>query len=187
MGEAIDISWCEDEAAAELKGIHPKLVLMMPGRPGAIAALEIVAASHVQQIRRAQISDGISLAILVNEQGKSDSRFFAENPCIVAVAQADGSEGSALIQEGLLVFAQLRDVLAAKNSAIVAEKNDDCRLALPQRTQTDFSAIGVRENDVCQLPAESFLHVDSSLTRRYSSVKDAPSLLFPGVWQPQRS
>jgi hypothetical protein len=45
MGEAIDISWREDEAATELKGIHPKFVLMMPRRPGAIAALEIVAAS----------------------------------------------------------------------------------------------------------------------------------------------
>jgi hypothetical protein len=85
------------------------------------------------------------------------------------------------------VFAQLRDVLAAKNSAIVPKKNDDGRLALPQRTQTDFFAIGVRQNDVCELLAKRFLHVESSLTSRQSSVKAAPSLLLPGVWQPQRT
>jgi hypothetical protein len=78
-------------------------------------------------------------------------------------------------------------VLAAKNSAIVAKENDNGRLALPQRTQTDFLAIGVRENDVCELLAERFLHVESSLTSRQSSVKAASSLLFPGVWQPQRT
>jgi hypothetical protein len=37
----------------------------------------------------------------------------------VPVAKADGGERRALIQKGLFVFAQLRDVLAAKNSAIV--------------------------------------------------------------------
>jgi hypothetical protein len=37
----------------------------------------------------------------------------------VSVAEADGGKRRALIQKVLLVFAQLRDVLAAKNSAIV--------------------------------------------------------------------
>jgi hypothetical protein len=32
----------------------------------------------------------------------------------------------------LLVFAQLRDVLAAKNSPVVTKKNDNGRLGLPQ-------------------------------------------------------
>ena len=125
----------------------------------------------MQQIGGAQVGDGISLAMLVNQQRKSDARFFAENPRIVAVAQADGGEGSALIQEGLLVFAQLRDVLAAKNSAIVAKKNDDGRLILPQRAQTDFLAIAIGQNNICEPLAKSFLHVESSLTRRHSSVK----------------
>jgi hypothetical protein len=66
------------------------------------------------------------------------------------------------------VFAQLRDVLAAKNSAIVAEKNNNGGLALPQRTQADFLAIGIRENDVSELLAESILHLESSLTSRIS-------------------
>jgi hypothetical protein len=143
VGKSIDISWREDEAAAELKGILAELVLMMSGRPSAIAAFEIVAASHVQQIGGAQVGNGISLALFVNQQRESDARFFAENSCIVPATKSDGGHRSAFIQERSLVFAQLRDVLAAKNSAIVAQKNDNGRLVLPQQSQADFSAIGV--------------------------------------------
>jgi hypothetical protein len=49
-------------------------------------------------------------------------------------------------------------VLAAKDSAVVAKKNDDGGLALPQRTKANFPAVGVGENDVCKLLAESLLH-----------------------------
>lgn len=66
VGEAIDISWCEDEAATELKGIQAKFVLMMPGRAGAMAASEIVAAKHVQQIGAAQVGNGVGLAMFVD-------------------------------------------------------------------------------------------------------------------------
>jgi hypothetical protein len=170
VGESIDISRREDEAAAELKGILAEFVLMMPGRPRAIAALEIVAASQVQQIGGAQVGDGIGLALFVDQQRESDARLFAENSCIVPVAKADGGQRRAFIQEGLLVFAQLRDVLAAKNSAVVPEKNEDGRLLFPQRTQTDFFAISVGKKDVCELPAEGFLHVEPSLRSRHSSV-----------------
>src|SRR5580704_12514769 len=79
VGEAIDISWREDEAAAKLEGIRAKFVLLMTGRPRALAALEIVAASEVQQIGGGEISDGVCLALFVDQQGKIDARFFAEN------------------------------------------------------------------------------------------------------------
>ena len=132
VGEAIDISRREDEAAAKLEGIRAKFVLLMTGRPRALAALEIVAASEVQQIGGREISDGVGLALFVDQQRKIDARFFTENAGIVAVAKTDGSEGSAFVQEGLLVFAQLRDVLTAKNSSVVPQKNDHRRPALPQ-------------------------------------------------------
>ena len=119
MGEAVDVPRREDEAAAELKGILAKFVLMMPGRFRAIAALEIVASGQVQQISGTQVGDSVSLPPFVDQQGKRYSRFFAENFRIVSVAKSDGGERRALIQKGLFVFAQLRDVLAAKNSAIV--------------------------------------------------------------------
>jgi hypothetical protein len=158
VGETIDISRGEDEAAAELKGILAKFVLLVAGGAGALAAFEIVAAKQVKEIGGTQISDGIRLTFFIHEQGKRDAGFFEEKACIVAVTKTDGGERSAFVQEGLLVFAQLRDVLAAKDSAVVAEKNDDGRAALPQRTQTDFAAVGVRENDFCELLAKSLLH-----------------------------
>jgi hypothetical protein len=158
MGEAIDISWAEEEAATELKRIPAQFVLTMAGGASAVTALEIIAAKYVKQIGHTQVGDCVGLALFIDEQGKVNSRFFPENTRIIAVAQADGCQGSTFVEEGLLVFAQLRDVLAAENSAVVAKKNDDSRLALPQRSQSNFLAKSVGKNDVCEALAESFLH-----------------------------
>ena len=148
VGEAIDIPRAEDEAAAKLKWIQPKFVLTMAGGAGAIAALEIIAAKNVKHIGLTQVGNGVRLAMFVDEQREVDSRFFLENAGIVAVAKADGREGGTFVEEDLLVFAQLRDVLTAKNSSIVTKKNDDSRFVLPQRAQANFLAKGVGENDV---------------------------------------
>ena len=131
VGEAIDIPRAEDEATAKLKWIQPKFVLAMAGGAGAIAALEIIAAKNVQHIGATQVGDGVRLPMFVDEQREADSRFSPENARIVAVAKADGREGSAFVKEELLVFAQLRDVLTAENSSIVTKKNDDGRFVLP--------------------------------------------------------
>ena len=103
----------------------------MAGGAGAIAALEIIAAKNVKHIGVTQVGDGVRLAMFVDEQREVDSRFFLENAGIVAVAKADGREGGTFVEEDLLVFAQLRNVLTAKNSSIVAKKNEDHKLALP--------------------------------------------------------
>jgi len=134
VGEAINVSWGKDEAAAELEGMRAQFVLMMAGGAGAIAGLEIVWAGEVKQVGGSQAGDDIGLAMLVDQQGKGDARFLTEKAGVVAVAQADGGEGGALVEEGLLVFAQLRDVLMAEDSAVVAKKNDDGGVALPERT-----------------------------------------------------
>ena len=181
MGEAIDIPRAEDEAAAKLKWIQPKFVLTMAGGAGATAALEIIAAKNVKHIGVTQVGDGVRLAMFVDEQREVDSRFFPENARIVAVAKADGREGRAFVEEGLLVFAQLRDVLTAKNSSIVAKKNDHSRFVLPQRAQANFLAKGVGENNACKLLAESFPHDAPSLKIRDSSVKLALSVILADV------
>jgi hypothetical protein len=48
--------------------------------------------------------------------------------------------------EGLLVFAQLRDVLAAEDSAVVAEEDDDGGIRFPERAEADGFAVGVGED-----------------------------------------
>jgi hypothetical protein len=132
VGEAVDISWCEDEAAAELEGILAEFVLVVAGCAGAFAAGGVIAAKEMKQIGGAQVGDGVGLALVVDEQGERDAGLLAENAGVVAVAEADGGEGSAFVAEGWLVLAQLRDVLAAKDSTVVAEKDDDGGLGLPQ-------------------------------------------------------
>jgi len=45
------------------------------------------------------------------------------------------------------MFAQLRDVLAAEYSAVVAQEDDDGLLRLPQRAEPNGALVGIREND----------------------------------------
>ena len=156
VGEAIDVPWAKNEGAAELKRIFPEFVLTMPCRARAIAALEIVAPKYVKHISDSQVGKIVSLALFVNEQGEVDSRLFLENTRIVAIAEANCCEGSAFVEKSLLVLAQLRDMLAAKNSSIVAKKNDDCWLAFPQRSEANFLAKSVGKNNVCESLAKSF-------------------------------
>jgi hypothetical protein len=131
VGEAIEAAGSEDKGAAELKGIVSELVLAVASSAGAFAAAKIIAAKNVKQVGDAEVGDGVGLALFVDQQRKGDTSFFAEDAGIVAVAEANGSEGSASIEERLLVFAQLRDVFAAKDSAIVTKKHDYSGIFLP--------------------------------------------------------
>jgi hypothetical protein len=171
VDETVDISGQKDKAAAELEGVWAKFVLMMAGGACTIASLEIIWAGEVKQIGGSQSGDDVGLAMLVDQQGKGDSRFFTEKAGIVAVAQTDGGEGGAFVEEGLLVFAQLRDVLVAEDSAVVAKKDDDGGIVFPKRAETDFLTVRIWENDIGESLAESFVHVKLSSTSLRSTVK----------------
>jgi hypothetical protein len=158
VGKAIDVARSEDEAAAELQGIAAEFVLLMAGGAGVLAALEIVTADEVQDIGRGQVGGGVSLTLSVDQQREIDVRFLAEDAGVIGVAETDGCEGGAFVAKGLLMFAQLRDVLAAEDSAVMAKKGDHGGLVLPQRTETDFAAVCIRKHDVCKPRAESFAH-----------------------------
>jgi hypothetical protein len=69
----------------------------------------------------------------------------------------------------LLVFAQLRDVLAAKNSSIVTQKNNHGWLVRPQRSQPRLLAIAIRENDIGKLAAKRLRHNPSLPEKRLRS------------------
>jgi hypothetical protein len=61
----------------------------------------------------------------------------------------------------LLVFAQLRDVLAAKNSPVVAQKNQNGRLPGPQRAKTNVSPIAIGKGDFSESAVEGIFHSSS--------------------------
>src|SRR5206468_11193240 len=48
----------------------------------------------------------------------------------------------------LLVRAQLRDVLAAEDSAVVPQEDEDRRPGLPERPEPDLAPVDVRQADV---------------------------------------
>jgi hypothetical protein len=63
----------------------------------------------------------------------------------------------------VLVFAQLRDVLTAEDSAIVAKKNHRGRRRFPKRAQADFAAVGIGQNDIRERCTERVGHANSSI------------------------
>jgi hypothetical protein len=65
----------------------------------------------------------------------------------VEIAEADRRDIRATRFDFALVLAQLRDMLAAEYSAIVAQENNDGQLRLPQRAETDGTLVGIGESD----------------------------------------
>ncbi len=56
------------------------------------------------------------------------------------------------------MFAQLRDVLAAEDSAVVAKKDENGGTVFPEGAEADLLAKGVWENDIREFLAEGFRH-----------------------------
>lgn len=67
-----------------------------------------------------------------DQKRKGDAGLFAKNTGVSPVAESDGGQARSAVEEGLLVCAQLRDVLAAENSAVVAKEDQDCRGPFPE-------------------------------------------------------
>jgi hypothetical protein len=158
VGEAVDIARAEDESATQLEGIGAELVLVVAGGAGALAAFEIVASEQMENVGGFEIGDFVGLAVLVDEQGEVDAGFLLEDASVVGVAEADGGEGGVFFAEGLLVLAQLRDVLAAEDSAVVPKKDEDGGIRFPERAEADGFAGGVGKRDIGELLAECFGH-----------------------------
>jgi len=96
--------------------------------------------------------------MLVDQEGEVDAGFLLEEAGVVGVAETDGGEGGALFTKGLLVFAQLRDVLAAEDSAVVAKEDEDGGICFPEGAEADGFAESVGEGDSCESLAESIGH-----------------------------
>ena len=158
MGEPVDVAGAEDKRASQLEGIAAQFVLMVAGGIGALAALEIVATEEVEDIGGFEVGDLVRLAVFIDEEGEVDVGFFLEDAGIVGIAEADGGEGGMFFAEGLLVLAQLRDVLAAEDSAVVAEEDEDGGIRFPEGAEADDFAEGVRQRDAGELLTEGIGH-----------------------------
>src|ERR1043165_4617446 len=62
------------------------------------------------------------------------------------------------------MFTQLRDVLAAKNSTIMAKKDYRRRRVPPQRAEADFALVGIRQDDIRERFAQRWCHLLNQYT-----------------------
>ena len=121
-------------------------MLPMSTQPRPVARGLVLAPQHVQKVRVTQPGGPVSQAFLVDQQREPNPRLLLEQARVVRVAQPDGRQVGAPLAEGMLVCAQLRDVLAAEDSTIVPQEDHHRRLPLPKRAEADFASIRVGQN-----------------------------------------
>ncbi len=158
MDEEVAIARSENETAAKLEWVFSELKLAVAGGAGAPARGGIIAAEQVEKIGGDQVCGAVGFAAFVNKQRKRDAGIFAEVARIEKIAQTDGSEARAFDAEGGFVLAQLRDVFAAKDSAVVAQEDHDGGSVGPKFPQADGTLVGVGQGDAGKLRAEGPLH-----------------------------
>jgi NAD(P)-dependent dehydrogenase (short-subunit alcohol dehydrogenase family) len=158
VDEEVFIPGGEDEAAAELEWVFAKAVLFVSGSLGALAGLEVVAAKKVKQGSVLEADGFISFAAFIDQQGEINLVLLAEVGCITGVAQADHGDAGAFLPERGLKFTQLRDVLSAEDSTVMAEKDQHSRRFGPERAQAHGIAFDIGQRYAGQPAAEGFSH-----------------------------
>lgn len=158
VGEEIYVAGSEDEAAAELEGIFSQRMLAVAGGAGALAGGRVVTAEKMQQISGAEAGGAVGFAIFVDEERKGDAGFLAEEPGIAEVAETDGGEARALRAQRGFIFTQPGDVLAAEDSTVVAQEDDDGRRVGPESAQTNGAFVAIGDGDVREVRAEGAIH-----------------------------
>lgn len=144
MDKEVLVAGRKNEAPAELQRIFSQAVLLVSGGLGTTAGLHVVSAQQVEQGSVAQPDSFVGHTLVVDQKREVDAGFFAKEPRIAHVAQPNHGQMSAFAMELCFEFAQLRDMLAAEDSTVVAKKDQDGRAVLPQRTKPRRIAIGVR-------------------------------------------
>ena len=78
------------------------------------------------------------------------------------------------------MFAQLRDVLAAKDSSIVPEKYQNGRLLGPQNAEKNLPPVAIGKNDLCKSATEGLFHAFPILGSVSRTVKRSAFVLIHG-------
>ena len=159
MAEQVHIPGAEHKASAELEGILAEALLPVTGAAGASARDGIGPEQDVEQIGRPKPRCPVSLPLFIDEKGKPDAGFFTKGARVVRVAKTDRCQTGARSMKCWLVLAQLCDVLAAKDSAIVPKKNENRRAGLPERAQANHRTAGVGQRCVRECGSKSRRHI----------------------------
>ena len=133
-------------------------MLSETGGAGTLPRPRVVGAKNVKDTCRPQTRGAIRKPLLVDQERKSDAGFVAKKTGIIPIAETDSGEHGSLLAERWFMFAQLRDVLAAEDSSVVAEENNHGRLPFPNRAKPEIAAVHIRQDDVCQCLAQRACH-----------------------------
>jgi hypothetical protein len=131
MRVEIDVAGTENETAAELKRIRAQAMLPMAGGRRASPGFGVVTSKKMQQVRRLEADRAIREPLRIYQQRKRDSGFLAEEAGVASVAKTDSGEIGALGPEFIFMIAQLRNMLAAEDSTVMAEEHDNGGTAFP--------------------------------------------------------
>ncbi len=143
MGVAVYVARTEDEASPQLEGVLAEPVLAVTGGSRPLPCRHVVAAEEMEQGGIAEARRAICLPPLVNQQREGDAGVLAEEAGVMQVAKSDGGKPPPSLPDGLLVFAQLRDVLPAEHSAVVAEEDEDRGGVGPKGAESNLAPFGV--------------------------------------------
>ena len=150
MREAVHVAGAKNKTSAQLERVLSQFVLRVPGGFGSRSRPGIVFPQKMKQMRALQFHCLISLALFVHQQRKGYSRLFAERAGVGAVAQPDGGKSRSAFAKCRFLDAQLRDVLAAVQSAEMAQEDEDDRPSLPERPDAARGARCVGKFEVTQ-------------------------------------
>jgi len=136
MDKEVFVSRRKDKAAAKLQRVFAQFVLFVSSGLCAAAGLHVVAPEKVKQGSMLQANGFVGFALFVDQERELDAVFLPEELGVTGVTQADHGDLCTFATELLLKFAQLRDMLPAEDSTVMAEKDQYCRAAFPQGAQT---------------------------------------------------
>jgi hypothetical protein len=145
--KTIHVPGRKHKATAQLKRIFSQPVLAHSNGFSAFAGASVVSTQKMKQVGFLQPHGSISFTLVINEKRESDAGLLAEMAGITRIAQPDSSQPRAFLAKLLFKFAQLRDVLTAENSTVMAKKDDDGRRIAPQRTQPHGFAVDIRQRN----------------------------------------
>ncbi len=143
VDKQVDVAGTEDEAATELERILTQPVLPVPAGHGTFARLHVVGSHHVQHRALLEADRTVSPPLVVDQQRESDAGVLLERPCITGIAEPDRGEPGSGPDDLFFVVTQLRDMLAAEDSTVVTEEDQNSRPLLPQRTESDLLTVRV--------------------------------------------
>jgi hypothetical protein len=122
--------------------------MAVPTRRSAVD--HVIRTKDMEQITGPQFGNAISNAFFIDEQRERDAGLLPEKTAIGLVTQPDRGNAGSFMVKLRLVLAQLRDVLAAEDSAIVPQKDHHRRPLGPDRSQPHLVAFRIWQSDACQ-------------------------------------